>query len=76
MTQAPPDPAMTPEDSPMTLQDVMSSPEYQDLMTPDVAEGDPAPDFVLPRLDAPDETVRLSDFAGERPVALIFGSYT
>jgi peroxiredoxin len=37
--------------------------------------GDPAPDFALKRLDS-DEVVRLSTFAGKKPVALIFGTYT
>ena len=37
--------------------------------------GHVAPDFTLPRSDR-DERVTLSDFAGDRPVALIFGSYT
>lgn len=37
--------------------------------------GDPAPDFTLPRLDH-SGTVRLSDFRNQRPVVLIFGSYT
>ncbi|MDP8929984.1 MAG: hypothetical protein M3O70_15805 [Actinomycetota bacterium] len=68
--------ASTPEDSPLTVADVMASPLYQDLATPMVSEGDVAFDFVLPRLDAPGDVVRLSAFAGERPVALIFGSYT
>jgi peroxiredoxin len=37
--------------------------------------GDLAPDFEL--RDASDEhTVRLSDFQGRKPVALIFGSFT
>jgi hypothetical protein len=40
--------------------------------------GDTAPDFELRRLN--DESgagrVRLSDHAGKRPVALVFGSYT
>jgi hypothetical protein len=40
------------------------------------AIGDPAPDFELPYLGDKAGTVRLSDFRGERPVALIFGSYT
>ena len=44
-------------------------------MTPKIAEGDLAPDFTLPRLDG-DGTVRLGSLLGERPVALIFGSYT
>lgn len=42
-------------------------------------EGDPAPDFELRWLaNAPDESQRmcLSDHAGVRPVALVFGSYT
>ena len=71
----------TPADSPLTLEDVMSSPVYGRLMTPDVAPGEPAAPFELPLLDPethrPSGTrVRLDDFAGERPVALVFGSYT
>lgn len=38
--------------------------------------GDPAPDFALPMLGMKDTEVKLSSFAGDRPVALIFGSYT
>ena len=43
--------------------------------------GQPAPDFELPLLDQPkgaknQATVKLSSFAGKKPVALIFGSYT
>lgn len=38
--------------------------------------GEPAPDFELPKLGDEESTVRLSSFAGEKPVALIFGSYT
>jgi hypothetical protein len=37
--------------------------------------GDQAPDFSLPALDR-SRSVRLSDELRERPVALIFGSYT
>ena len=65
----------TPEDSPLTLQDVMASADYRDLMTAKVAEGDLAPDFELPSLDG-GGTVRLADLRAERPVALVFGSYT
>ena len=55
----------------------MASPRYRDLWTAKLAPGDPAFDFELPRLDSSEgETVRLSSFAGERPVALVFGSYT
>ncbi len=71
------DPAtFTPVDSPLTVADVMASPQYRDLSTPMLSEGDPAFDFVLPRLDADGGLVRLSHFAGRQPVALIFGSYT
>ena len=37
--------------------------------------GDPAPDFRLPTLDRA-STVQLSQFHGDRPVVLVFGSYT
>ena len=71
----------TPADSPLTLEDVMSSPAHRRLMTPELAPGDPAFPFDLPLLDSDShsrsgERVRLADLAGERPVALIFGSYT
>ena len=71
----------TPADSPLTLEDAMSSPVYLELRTPSLAAGEPAFAFDLPLLD-PDshrpsgDRVRLADFAGERPVALVFGSYT
>lgn len=64
-----------PKDSPLTLQDVMASPEYRDLMTAKVAAGDLAPDFELPQVDG-EGNVRLSALLSERPVALVFGSYT
>ena len=38
-------------------------------------EGAVAPDFTLSSPDGA-ETVTLSDFAGVKPVALVFGSYT
>ncbi len=66
---------LAPKDSPLTLQDVLASPEYRDLITPKVAEGDLAPDFELPRLDG-EGMVRLAALAADRPVALVFGSYT
>jgi hypothetical protein len=71
----------TPADSPLTLEDVMSSPSYLRLMTPTLAPGAPAFSFDLPLLDGEThrpsgERVRLSDFAGVQPVALVFGSYT
>ena len=59
----------------------MSSPVYRTLMTPTVAPGAAAFGFDLPRLDGEThrpsgERVRLGDFAGVQPVALVFGSYT
>jgi hypothetical protein len=66
---------LAPEDSPLTVKDVMASADYRDLRTPNVAEGHPAPDFELPTLDG-DETVRLASLLERRPVALVFGSYT
>lgn len=65
----------------MRLGDVMSSPFYRNLMAPELTPGDPAFDFELPVLDSETHApsgrrIRLSDFTGERPVALVFGSYT
>ncbi len=37
--------------------------------------GDPAPDFLLSKLDK-SETVRLSEINAKQPVVMIFGSYT
>ena len=37
--------------------------------------GDPAPDFELSDVDGV-YSVRLSDFRGKKPVALVFGSFT
>jgi hypothetical protein len=65
----------TPADSPLTLEQVMSSPFYGNLMAPELAPGDPAFPFDLPLLDGSGR-VRLADYEGERPVALVFGSYT
>jgi hypothetical protein len=62
-------------DSPLTLQDVMASADYRNLMTAKVAEDDPAPEFELQRIDG-GGTVRLASLVAERPVALVFGSYT
>ncbi len=42
---------------------------------PGVAVGQPAPDFELRRLES-DETVHLHTVAKNRPVVLVFGSYT
>jgi len=69
----------TPADSPLTMDDVIASPAHQDLSTPKLRKGDPAFPFTLPLLEGHRQTgelVSLGDFAGNRPVALIFGSYT
>jgi hypothetical protein len=75
--------AFTPEDSPRTPMDVLADPVHQDLSTPALAPGDPAYDFDLPLYDFSDGTERatgqrfhLREVADERPVALVFGSYT
>lgn len=69
------------------LRDAVSHPkapeviaECMELEAASVQEGDPAPDFSLPRLqgdgDLSPDRVTLSEHLGKRPVALIFGSYT
>ena len=43
----------------------------------DLSVGDAAPDFKLPWLhDEEKPAAQLSSFRGEKPVALVFGSYT
>ena len=64
-----------PKDSPLTLQDILASEDYRDLSRPKVAEGDLAPDFELPLLGR-EGTARLSSLLEDKPVALVFGSYT
>ena len=75
--------SMTPEDSPRTPLDTMKDPALIDLATPKLSVGDPAFDIDLPAYDFSDGGERLTDerfhltaIARERPVALIFGSYT
>ncbi len=55
------------------LRQAMESLVVRDEMGPHV--GDVPPDFDLKRMGS-EERVRLSSFEGQRPVALIFGSYT
>ncbi|MEE8507805.1 MAG: hypothetical protein V3T07_01960 [Myxococcota bacterium] len=54
--------------------------ELMEAEAASVQEGDPAPDFTLPRLPESGEELgpelTLSDHFGKRPVALVFGSYT
>jgi len=73
----------TPADSPLTMQDVVTSPLYRDLTTAKLRVGDPAFPFTLPQLDlstgvprATGHSISLQSFQGKQPVALIFGSYT
>ena len=63
------------EGSPLTLEDVMGRADYRDLITAKVDVGDVAPDFALPQLERGGE-LRLSNLLAERPVALVFSSYT
>ena len=55
------------------LRQAMEAVALRDEMGPHV--GDVPPDFNLKRMGC-EERVRLSGFKGQRPVALIFGSYT
>jgi hypothetical protein len=73
----------TPRDSPLTAFTLMRRPGYRELATAKVRVGGAALDFELPRSDFTDgvgrptgTTVRLSQYRDDRPVALIFGSYT
>ena len=55
------------------LRQAMEAVALRDEMGPNV--GDVPPDFDLKRMGS-EERVRLSSFKGQKPVALIFGSYT
>ena len=55
------------------LRQAMKAVVVKDEMGPNV--GEVPPDFNL-KLVGSEERVRLSSFKGQRPVALIFGSYT
>ena len=75
--------AITPEDSPQTPMDMMNDPQLQKLSTPDLAVGDKAFGFARAIYDFSDgtrsetgNTFDLHQVAREKPVALIFGSYT
>lgn len=75
--------AFTPEDSPKTPMDVWADPLLKHLSEPDLAVGHVVFDFELPVYDyaegverATNKTFHLASEAKERPVALVFGSYT
>jgi hypothetical protein len=75
--------AFTPEDSPKTPIDIFADPVHQDLASATVAPGEEAFDFERPLFDFGDgvarstgERFKLSAAAANRPVALVFGSYT
>ncbi len=55
------------------LRQALEAVVLRDEMGPQV--GDVPPDFNLKRMGS-EERVRLSSFKGQKPVALIFGSYT
>ena len=61
------------EDLASNLRQAMEAVVLRDEMGPHV--GDVPPDFYLKRMGS-EERVRLSGFKDQRPVALIFGSYT
>ena len=75
--------AFTPEDSPKTPMDVMADARHQQLSTATVSQGGSAFDFSGPLYDFSNgqkvithRSFNLFDAAREKPVALVFGSYT
>jgi hypothetical protein len=75
--------SFTPDDSPMGLPDAMADPVFKNLSTAKLATGDPAFNFDLPIYDFSEgtrvstgRTFQLETVTAERPVALVFGSYT
>ncbi|TNF84214.1 MAG: hypothetical protein EP301_11085 [Gammaproteobacteria bacterium] len=75
--------AFTPEDSPMTPMELHADPIHKALSTADVLAGGPAHDFSSPIYDFSNghkvitgRGFNLLSAAKEKPVALIFGSYT
>jgi hypothetical protein len=75
--------AFTPEDSPKTPMDLRADPMHQALSRAQVQQGGPAHDFSSPIYDFSNghelitgRGFNLIDAAKEKPVALIFGSYT
>ena len=75
--------AFTPEDSPLTPQQLLADPHHEDLSTAKLKSGDLAYNFSSQVYDYSDGTAKetgrifdLLEVAQEKPVALIFGSYT
>ena len=75
--------SITPEDSPRTPPEIMADARHQNLSTPDLALGDDAFGFTRPIFDFSDgtqvatgATFDLLQSAREKPIALVFGSYT
>ena len=75
--------SITPSDSPRTPIDIMADPRFQRLGTPELTRGDQAFGFRRPLYDfssgqqvATGDTFDLLERATEKPIALIFGSYT
>ncbi len=75
--------SITPSDSPRTPIDIMADPKLRRLGTPELAPGDQAFGFRRPLYDfssgqqvATGGTFDLLSRAEEKPIALIFGSYT
>lgn len=74
---------ITPADSTKTFHDVLQDAEFIRLAAPNLAAGDPCFDFDLAVYDFSSgkrqetgETFHLLDACADRPVALLFGSYT
>jgi peroxiredoxin len=59
-----------------TVQDLRRARAWQKRYDPSAPKvGDLAPDFELRDVDG-ENPIRLSDFRGRKPVALVFGSFT
>lgn len=59
-----------------TIKSMRDARAWQDLYNPGSPEiGDEAPDFEL-RDSQGENPLHLSDFRGEKPIALVFGSFT
>ncbi|MDG2308586.1 MAG: hypothetical protein P8R42_28740 [Candidatus Binatia bacterium] len=75
--------SLTPDDSPLTPDDLHADAKMIDLSTATVEADGPAFDFELPLFDysggtkqETGKTFHLSEVSKNRPVALIFGSHT
>lgn len=65
---------LTAADSPMSQREASAA--LREYRIPTLSPRDVATDFELQRLDAPEQTVRLSQFRDDKPVVLVLGSFS